>query len=144
MSVSFNESDHARPHDGQVDLMERKSETNLQLEKTDGITVVWAERNRRAPITKETGPRFGYNEDAGMHRSCAAVPSAKLEAKIERLKDERDAVFGDRKSMRYSEIVDGYVTTELVKTNKSAQNRFGELQALKLIEKSVAGLWIKI
>lgn len=28
--------------------LERKSETNLQLEKTDGITVVWAERNRRA------------------------------------------------------------------------------------------------
>jgi len=134
-------SEKSRGHLGSQ--LERKSETNLRLEKTDGITCVWADRNRRAPITKENGPRFGWNEDAGMQLSCAAVPSAKMEAKIEKLREERDAVFGDRTALRYSEIVAGYVTAKLVKTDKSAANRYDDLKSLKLIEKSAVGLWIK-
>jgi len=54
--------------------LERKSETNLRLEKADEITVVWADKNRRAPILKAHGPRFTWSVEAGMHVSTDATP----------------------------------------------------------------------
>ena len=122
--------------------LERKSETNLQLEKTDGITVVWAERNRRAPITKETGPRFGYNEDAGMHRSCAAVADVRQDLKIEKLSFELDEVFSETPAMRYSDLK-STVKKALTVTDRTAERRITEYRHHSLITKSVANMFTR-
>lgn len=60
--------------------IERKAETNLSLEKDDQVTVVWSNKQRRAPIDKATGPRFRWDDELKMHVTVEAVdrPAAKL------------------------------------------------------------------
>lgn len=60
----------ARGHLGKQ--LARKAETNLRLEKRNGISYVFAENNRGAPIAQEEGPAFKWNEHALMHTSISA------------------------------------------------------------------------
>ncbi len=74
--------------------LERKSETNLRLEKdSDGITVIWADKNRRAPIPKTTGPCFAWSESDGMHASVESRKNSRNANQIQKLQIEADAVF---------------------------------------------------
>jgi hypothetical protein len=65
--------------------IERKAETNLSLEKDDQVTVVWSNKQRRAPIDKATGPRFRWDDELKMHVTVEAVdrPAAKLVELVE-------------------------------------------------------------
>lgn len=65
-------SDKTRGHLGSQ--LERKSETNLRLEKSGEITVVFSDKNRRAPILRDNGPRFVWSDEAGMHVSTDQAP----------------------------------------------------------------------
>lgn len=47
----------------------REVETNLRLEKRDGISFVFADQNRGAPINKGEGPAFKWDEAQHMHVS---------------------------------------------------------------------------
>jgi len=55
--------------------LQRKSETNLDLQKTGDATLVWSDRNRGAPIPKERGHWFCWSPDERMHVTGEA-PSA--------------------------------------------------------------------
>jgi len=67
--IHFNHgTDKTRGHLGSQ--FERKAETNLRLDKTNGITTIWSEKQRRAPIPKGTGPSFQWDDEAQMHLSC--------------------------------------------------------------------------
>lgn len=67
----------ARGHLGSQ--LERKSESNLTLEKDeDGITRLWATRQRGKMIAKEDAPAFEWSDSAKMHvlvESRRAIPS---------------------------------------------------------------------
>lgn len=69
-AIHFNPgTEKSRGHLGSQ--IERKSETNLALDKSDGeITRIWSTRNRRAGIPKTEGPCFRYDPERGMHVSC--------------------------------------------------------------------------
>jgi hypothetical protein len=71
-------SEKVRGHLGSQ--LERKAETNLSLDKEDGVTVVWSAKQRRSPITKQDGPRFAWNDELKMHCTVERVegPSKKL------------------------------------------------------------------
>jgi len=48
--------------------IERKAETVLQLSMDDDlITAIWASKKRGAPLRKEDGPRFKWNDSRQMH-----------------------------------------------------------------------------
>ncbi|MDR3409673.1 MAG: AAA family ATPase, partial [Formivibrio sp.] len=91
--------------------LERKSETNLRLEKDgDEISVIWADKNRRAPIPKTSGPCFCWNEDAGMHTSVQNPSEAKAEARTDarRMEMQREAqtVFAEGENpFRHTDLV---------------------------------------
>jgi hypothetical protein len=67
-------SEKVRGHLGSQ--IERKAETNLNLEKDGDVTVVWSAKNRGAPISKDTAPRFAWNDEAKMHLSVSAESAA--------------------------------------------------------------------
>ena len=57
----------------------RKAETNLSLAKdADGIVTMYTERSRSCHIAKATGPRFAWDDDAGMHLACRTVRDERL------------------------------------------------------------------
>ncbi len=121
--------------------LERKSETNIRLDKEEGVTELWSEKQRRAPILKGKGPLFAWNDDSQMHVSVEAGQTARQaeEIRLERRKVEE--VFAGHPSMRYSDLV-STVKSTLTVSDRTAERRVDKWDKLRLIQKSVAGLWI--
>lgn len=59
----------ARGHLGKQ--LARKAETNLRLEQKEGVSYVFADRNRGAPIRENEGPAFKWSDPAMMHVSIS-------------------------------------------------------------------------
>jgi hypothetical protein len=76
--------------------LERKGESNLRLQKTHEVTVLFSEKQRGAPILEKDGPRFAWSNEAGMHVTVEAAGAVRDAAKRDRLSDIAEAVFGHR------------------------------------------------
>ncbi len=59
--------------------LERKSESNITLEKDGEITRIWGIKQRGKAIEKEKAPCFKWSDEHQMHRTCATpgTPEAK-------------------------------------------------------------------
>lgn len=122
--------------------LERKAETNLRLERqpaNDSI-VVWSDKNRRAPISKNNAPCFIWDDAAEMHVSTAPINSARNGAKFDSLSLLANDLFSNRPSMRYSDLVSAIQTTQKIAFT-SAERKFREMKALSIIKTSICGLW---
>jgi len=122
--------------------LERKAETNLRLDKENGVTTIWSDKQRRAPIPKDTGPCFQWSDEAGMHISVATRQSAADAEEVQRLTMLAEDLFSERQAMRYTELV---VTAKkrLAVSDRTAARRISELSRLGVIKKIGAGLWTK-
>lgn len=98
-------SDKSRGHIGSQ--MERKSETNLRIEKDDTCSIVWSNRQRRAPIEKTNGPRFAWSDDAKMHVTIAGDTTGltfKAQSKVEEFAKLGMEVFQAEPLMTWTEL----------------------------------------
>lgn len=130
----------ARGHLGSQ--LERKSESNLRLDKEDdGSTVLWSNKQRRAAIARDFGPRFRWSDEAHMHVTVESRSESRLGSKADGQIPYRDDVFMNHGSLRYSELKEAMKTT-LKLSEKTAERRIGEWRKLKIIDKTGAGLWI--
>lgn len=91
----------ARGHLGSQ--LERKAETNLRIEKDGDVSVCWSEKQRRAPIFKDQGPRFKWSEEAGMHVTAGSAEAARPKW-VDDYAILASEIFGNGKRMRYAEI----------------------------------------
>jgi hypothetical protein len=66
----------ARGHLGKQ--LARKAETNLRLEQKEGVSYVFADRNRGAPIKADEGPAFKWNEHSMTHISVTDAEKAQF------------------------------------------------------------------
>lgn len=64
--------------------LERKTESNITLEKTGEITRVWSTKQRGKAISKDKAPAFKWSDDDQMHRSCPTPDSDEPESKAGR------------------------------------------------------------
>lgn len=122
--------------------LERKAETNLRLEKDGETIVVWADKNRRAPISKATGPRFAWSDELQMHVSVESQESAKAKAERESLTDLAELVFEDHLSLKHGDLV-GAVAKASGKSEETAKRRVNRMLKFEIIERSVAGLYVQ-
>jgi hypothetical protein len=137
--IHFNPgSEKTRGHLGSQ--LERKSETNLCLEKADGVTTIWSEKQRRAPIPKNDGPCFEWCNKAGMHVTAETRREKVDGQKKETLSMLADDIFSNGKPMRYYEIVAKVKKLSAV-SESTAARKVRELSRFGLIVKSAAGLW---
>jgi hypothetical protein len=123
--------------------LERKSETNLRLEKDEaGATVVWADKNRRAPIPKETAPRFAWCNQAGMHISIESRQSSKLAGQIEDMQTEASAVFSaaGKSAIRYGQFID-ILIKEVHMSTSTAKRRLSQMLKTGVITKELTGIY---
>ena len=122
--------------------LERKSETNLRLEKDgDGVTVIFADKNRRAPIPKNTAPRFAWSDEAGMHVVVASIQAAKDDLERDALTELARNVFIDRPAMRYADL-QTTVKNRLTVSDKTAERKVARLRQLGIVKKTTAGLYV--
>lgn len=122
--------------------LERKSETNLRLEKDDGVTVVFADKNRRAPIPKKTGPKFSWNDEAKMHSTHKTWRSAKQEADKLRLAAHAKTVFvtANAPAIPYSRLTE-LLTMEAHCSVSTAKRNVAQMMKLEIITKNTGGLY---
>jgi hypothetical protein len=123
--------------------LERKSETNLRLEKDDsGATVIWADKNRRAPIPKNTAPRFAWNDEAGMHVTVASQRSSKDEVEKQAMQIEAEAVFtaAGIKIINYGQFIT-FLEREVHASKSTAKRRFGQMLRAGVIRKDLTGFY---
>jgi hypothetical protein len=142
-AIHFNPgTDKGRGHLGSQ--LERKAETNLRLDKADGVTQIWSDKQRGAPIPKGNGVCFQWNDEAGMHLTIENFEPPKIKEKRETLEMQAEDIFRQRPAMRYGEIV-SYLTSKdgLRLTESTAARRIRDMKRLEIIEKSVAGLWTR-
>ena len=122
--------------------LERKSETNLRLEKNDaGVTVIFADKNRRAPIPKDTGPRFAWSDDHGMHLTVDSIKSNKDEMEHEKLQTAAQQWFNSHQPIRFTELK---VTVKNVMTvgDRTAERKIKAAVNLGIIKHTDAGLYV--
>lgn len=129
-------TDKVRGHLGSQ--IERKAETNLTLEKDDQVTVVWSNKQRRAPIDKKTGPRFQWDDELKMHVTVEAVD--RPAAKVVELLELAQAVLKPGQTMQWSELVaalqEARRTPESTPSSKTAQRWVSAMKAANILSVS--------
>jgi hypothetical protein len=122
--------------------LERKAESNLRLERDGDAIVLWADKNRRAPIPKDRGPRFVWSDDAGTFVSTATAGEIRDDAKRTELRAEAEAVFTEagRPSLSWKEF---HVHLQQVASLKpgTARKRFTEMLEKSAIAKNAVGAY---
>lgn len=121
--------------------LERKSETNLRLEKdAQGVTVMWADKNRRAPIPKSTAPRFVWSDEAGMHVTVPSLTSSQEDLDREALTELAAFVFSQRPSMGRMDL-ETAVKNRLTVSAKTAERKVKRMVELGIVKKSHTGIY---
>jgi hypothetical protein len=120
--------------------LERKAETNLRLEKDGESIVIWADKNRRAPILKKDGPRFAWSDAAQMHVSVVSgQAAADVEAETAAAELAAD-LFLDKPQMRYADLV-STIKTRLIVSEPTAGRKVRELSRRGVIQKQASGYY---
>lgn len=122
--------------------LERKAETNLRLDKGDEVTVVWSDRNRRAPIPKDKGPRFAWSEEHAMHMTTETIGTSKVTAKKVRHTLIAESVFQKAgcDSLPWKEFLAHLGDMEGL-TPAGARKRMDVMIEAKVITKKDGGHW---
>lgn len=144
---SANSAGKMRGHLGSS--LERKAETNLILEKNAaGVTTVYADKTRGAPILKNAGPAFKWDDFHGMHRSTENpnTPETKARAKAQTKHDKLvnlvASVFpAGSQPMNYTDLKHAIMKNEDI-TSATAERRITALVNADLIIKSKDGLYV--
>jgi hypothetical protein len=123
--------------------LERKSETNLRLEKDEhGVSVIWADKNRRAPIPKSTAPRFAWDAASDMHISTESLRSSKDEAEKQTLQREAEAVFtaAGKAAIRWGQFT-SFLMSEVHASKSTSKRHFDRMVETGIVRKELTGLY---
>jgi len=124
--------------------LERKAETNLKLEKDgDCVTVIWADKNRRAPISKNTAPRFVWSDEYGMHVTASAANDAKLAAEAEAVKEQIAEAYrlASKSALHWSDLVAALRRVPGVRSESTAERIFRKAKTHGLIKTNLIKQW---
>jgi hypothetical protein len=132
--IHFNPgSDKTRGHLGSQ--LERKAETNLRLDKDDkGVTVIWSDKQRRAPIPKTQGPRFEWSDEQGMHISTTTLQRLKEQHEREELEELAADIMAGGK-LRNRADLEAAVKARLTVSEKTAERRVKRMVTLGIVVK---------
>jgi hypothetical protein len=126
--------------------LERKAESNLRIVKdSDNVSTVFGEKCRTASIPQHSGPRFAWNDEAGMHISVEPAGVAKAEMAREKTRAEIDEIFdcpGALGGLPHKTIMDR-IQEVLTLAPGGARKRFDKMKASGLIRKNSENLWIR-
>ena len=134
-------SEKTRGHLGSQ--LERKSETNLRIERDGDAFVVWSEKNRRAPILKPNGPRFVWSEDMHMFVSTQTASEAKAKSEVGILQAQAEAVFcrADKTALRYGDFQE-LLAKETKLSEGGARKRMEKMIGAQILRKDVIGFYV--
>lgn len=111
--------------------LERKSMSNIRLQKdADGVVTIWGEKMRKCEIPKSKGPRFRWNDAAGMHLTYSAA--AKEEDDAGKLRTLAQKVFAAEVNLPYSRVLERIRGIEGV-GQRTAKTRFSACKEANML-----------
>jgi hypothetical protein len=116
----------------------RKSDSNLKLEKDGEVTVVWSEKQRRAPIFKDKGPRFAWSEELMMHASINATK--RIPKKTIELTELAMEIFEATPRMRFMEVAQA-VSKARDLVIPTAKRRVYDMVSAEVIQRAGMGFY---
>ena len=119
--------------------LERKAESNLTLTKSDGITVIFSEKMRKAPILKKDAPRFRWCDKAADHVSCETAGSLREADSLADLRDLADEVFSGT-TLRHGEACEKIEKARRV-GKKAGEKWFTRMRKKNVINNLGMGVW---
>jgi hypothetical protein len=123
--------------------LERKAETNLRIEKKDGVSIIYSDRNRGADIPKDTAPRFVWSVEHQMHVSADTIGNIKASAKLEELREQCREAFGlaGKSALSWSDLVKSIRKVPGVKSDRTAERIHKDAKAGGIISRNIIGQW---
>lgn len=123
--------------------LERKSQTNLRLEKENEVFCAWGDANRGEPIPKNAGPCFVWSEDVQMHVSVATRLQTKADAKLENalMKVAEGFRLADKSALHYSELIAAIQLVPGTKSISTAERYFRDAKKACYISKNLLNQW---
>ena len=122
--------------------LERKSESNLRIVKRDGVSVVFSDKQRGAPILEADGPRFVYSVEAGMHVSEITQRKERQAKDQAHARELARTYFPDDKPMRRCDLKAAIQKAEHV-SESTADNRIAFMRDNGAIEHRTPNMWAK-
>ncbi len=127
-------SEKSRGHLGSE--LERKAQSNLTLEKdADGRTVVFSKYQRGAPILKDQGPCFAWNDAANMHMSTDTRGVTKERIERETLTALARLCFSQAPRQSYAELTASVMLHRPFK-ERAAQGTITDMRELGLVRQT--------
>lgn len=115
----------------------RKAESNIILEISNGVTSVYGEQMRGAPIPKSQAICFQWSDEHMMHVSAAGAAEARMQQKQDGLRELAEEVFeGGNKPLSYRELIEAIRGANSCSV-RTAKTRCKELGDAKIISKSM-------
>jgi hypothetical protein len=123
--------------------LERKSQTNLRLEKTDELFCAWGDANRGAPIPKNVGPCFVWSNADRMHVSVASRQQNKSDLQLEdaRMKVAEGFRLAGKPALHYSELIAAIQQVPGGKSSSTAERHFRIAKEARYISKNLLNQW---
>lgn len=122
--------------------LERKSESNIRLERDGDALICWSDKNRKAPILKDRGPRFEWSSEHNMHVlvDCSETSKNKTENSI--LISEAQAVFlrAEKSSLKWGEFLTSFCS-ECKISEGGARKRMDKMLRASIIMKDIVGYY---
>ena len=122
--------------------LERKSESNLRLERDGDALVCWSDKNRKAPISKDRGPRFQWSTESNMHvlTESAEIEKDKVEKNLLFL--EAQAVFdrAEKHALRWKDFLTPLMQECGIKES-GARKRMEKMIGASVITKDMVGYY---
>jgi len=125
--------------------LERKGETNLRLEKdANGITTLWADKNRRAPIPKAIAPRFEWSEAHQMHISTIKLRDGREAAALNILRDQIKAAFqfANNQALPWSDLTSALRRIPGINSQRTAERKHTNAVKAGIICQDRIGNWV--
>jgi hypothetical protein len=123
--------------------LERKAETNLRIEKKDGVSIVYSDRNRGADIPKDIAPRFVWSAEHQMHVSADSIGNLKKAAALDELREQCREAFSlaGKNALTWTDFVASAKRVPGVKSQRTAERIHTDAKRENFIVKNIVGQW---
>jgi hypothetical protein len=119
--------------------MERKSESNVCLKKdAEGITTIYADKMRGAPIPESTGPRFHWSDEHNMHVSTDSKAATRENIRCKELLELAEEAFGGAELLSYVELRDA-ITKARGCARRSSERHIRDMKTSGFLRNAGAG-----
>jgi hypothetical protein len=123
--------------------LERKAESNLCLKRANGVTTIFGEKMRNAPVFEDKGPRFRWDDTKKMHVSCQSAGVERDEKNRADMREEMEDLFlsQGKEWLRYTDLKKVLSSAKGIKEKTAEQRITSAIKLGVIVKNTISGEW---